>query len=105
MASLLEEALNPRPLPVDRAKVSGFVRVLSTRFNSDRANALFWEAFTTIHKALPKDTALEDVMRYMESRYGDLTAQEVLNGRSVESQLEFRRARFLKHFEEVRRKR
>lgn len=104
MSSLLEQTLNPRPLPVDRAKVSGFVRVLSSKFPPQRANDIFWEAFAEVRKVVPTETPMEDVMRYLESRYGELTAQEVLSGRSVAAQLGFRRARFLKHFEEVRRK-
>lgn len=63
-----------------------------------KAWVVAFEAIAAVPSAKP-----EEVRNYLDSVYGRHTADEVLSGPSVAHQLQFRAARFRRHFAEIQR--
>lgn len=85
-----------------------FISVISVVRGSDAAEAELSRAAGMIREALRKwqvSAAPEDVDLYLASEYGAHTARDVLKGTPVKNQLDNRKARFLRHFDQVRRNR
>lgn len=80
----------------------GFFGTVALKKGADGAAQEWNRAFTTIASAVP-DAKPEEVRNFLDSPYGRHVADEHLSGHTVEKQLEFRRARFLRHFAEIQR--
>lgn len=80
----------------------GFFGTVALEKGVDRAGTEWTRAFRAISAAVP-DAKPEEVRNFLDSPYGRHAADEHLGGHPIEKQLEFRRARFLKHFKEVQR--
>lgn len=82
---------------------SGFLPLMVREVGAYRALEELQEARSAIVAAVPR-ASLEDINKYLASEFGERTAEEVLAGRSVNSQLEFRLQRFLRNFAVVQRR-
>lgn len=80
----------------------GFYGTILTAKGEDHAKTAWGLAFSTIAKAVPTAKP-EEVRNYLDSVYGRHTADEVLDGVPVARQLEFRMARFRRHFASIQR--
>lgn len=80
----------------------GFFGTVAAQKGQDGAEKEWPRAFQAITSAVP-DAKPEEVRNFLDSPYGRHVADEHLSRHPIEKQLEFRRARFLKHFKEVRR--
>ena len=80
----------------------GFFGTIALSKGEDAAKAAWGLAFANIAKAVPEAKPVE-VRNYLDSVYGRHTADEVLNGVPVARQLEFRLARFRRHFASIQR--
>jgi hypothetical protein len=91
------------PLPVEHND-RGFAMVMGSARGYPEATMDWYKASRAILFAAPETTP-EGVRFFLESPYGEKVAQSVLDGQSVETQMEFRLARFRKHYEQTERNR
>ena len=80
----------------------GFYGTVALKKGTEGADAAWAVAFRDIAAAIPTAKP-EEVRNYLDSVYGRHTADEVLSGTPVARQVEFRRARLLRHFAEIQR--
>lgn len=80
----------------------GFFGTVALKKGADGAETEWTRAFWAISAAVP-EAKPEEVRNFLDSPYGRHVADEHLSGHTVEKQLEFRRARFLRHFAEIQR--
>lgn len=80
----------------------GFYGTVALKKGEEAATGAWAVAFRDIAAAIPSAKP-EEVRDYLDSVYGRHTADEVLNGTPVARQVEFRRARLLRHFAEIQR--
>lgn len=80
----------------------GFFGTVALKKGADGAEKEWHRAFHAIASAAP-NAKPEEVRNFLDSPYGRHVADEHLSGHTVEKQLEFRRARFLRHFAEIQR--
>lgn len=80
----------------------GFFGTVALKKGTEGAEKEWHRAFHAIASAVP-DAKPEEVRNFLDSPYGRHVADEHLSNHTIEKQLEFRRARFLKHFKEVQR--
>lgn len=92
------------PLPPPEDRDSGFLLVYGAVASFPNTQAAWYRASNAILAAVP-ETCPEGVRFFLASDYGERVAQEMLDGHSVESQLEFRIARFRKHYAQTERTR
>lgn len=79
--------------------MSFYTAILGQR-DAKTATAEQTEAVRAIRVAVPRATNAQ-IIAFLDSEFGRLAAVEVLNGRSMTTQLEIRTARFLRNFEKV----
>lgn len=82
----------------------GFIAVMAAKRGAEVADGELRKAAEAICEAIPDATG-GDIDAFLNSRYGELAAVEVLKGVKMRQQIGWRRARFEKHFAETRRKR
>lgn len=80
----------------------GFFGTIALRKGEAHAEKAWGLAFRTLAAAIPTAKP-EEVRNYLDSTFGRHTADEVLSGTPVASQVEFRRARLLRHFSDIQR--
>lgn len=80
----------------------GFFGTYAAKKGEEAARKAWAVAFEAIAAAVPSAKP-EEVRNYLDSVYGHHTADEVLSGPSVAHQLQFRAARFRRHFAEIQR--
>lgn len=80
----------------------GFYGTVALKKGTEGAEEAWAVASREIAAAIPTATP-EEVRNYLDSVYGRHTADEVLSGTPVARQVEFRRARLLRHFAEIQR--
>lgn len=80
----------------------GFFGTFALKKGEEAATGAWAVAFRDIAAAIPSANP-EEVRNYLDSVYGRHTAEEVLTGTPVARQVEFRRARLLRHFAEIQR--
>ncbi|APL99098.1 hypothetical protein LK3_67 [Bordetella phage LK3] len=80
----------------------GFYGTVALEKGAEGADAAWAVAFRDLAAAIPTAKP-EEVRNYLDSVYGRHTADEVLSGTPVAHQVEFRRARLLRHFAEIQR--
>lgn len=80
----------------------GFFGTVQLKRGEKGAQQAWQVAFTAIQKAVPKANPA-DIRNFLDSKYGRHTADQVLDGTSVQDQIEARRARFIKKFAEIQR--
>lgn len=80
----------------------GFFGTVALKKGSEGAEKEWHRAFHAIASAAP-EAKPEEVRNFLDSSYGRHVADEHLSGHTMEKQLEFRRARFLRHFAEIQR--
>jgi hypothetical protein len=80
----------------------GFFGTFALKKGEEAATGAWTVAFRDIAAAIPSAKP-EEVRNYLDSVYGRHTADEVLNGTPVARQVEFRRARLVRHFAEIQR--
>lgn len=80
----------------------GFFGTFALKKGEEAATGAWAVAFRDIAAAIPSAKP-EEVRNYLDSVYGRHTADEVLNGTPVARQVEFRRARLVRHFAEIQR--
>lgn len=80
----------------------GFFGTYALKKGEEAARKAWATAFEAIAAAIPSAKP-EEVRNYLDSVYGRHTADEVLNGTPVARQVEFRRARLVRHFAEIQR--
>ncbi|ALF51572.1 hypothetical protein PAE1_72 [Pseudomonas phage PAE1] len=80
----------------------GFFGTYAQKKGEESARKAWAVAFEAIAAAIPSAKP-EEVRNYLDSVYGRHTADEVLNGTPVARQVEFRRARLVRHFAEIQR--
>lgn len=80
----------------------GFFGTFALKKGEEAATGAWAVAFRDIAAAIPTAKP-EEVRNYLDSVYGRHTADEVLNGTPVARQVEFRRARLVRHFAEIQR--
>lgn len=87
---------NRHPLPPENYAV-GFCRRFSASRGVPETNVAWFKANGAILSAAPETTP-EGVRFFLQSPFGEKVAQAVLDGQSVSAQMEFRLARFRKHY-------
>ena len=80
----------------------GFFGTYALKKGEEAARKAWAVAFEAIAAAVPSAKP-EEVRNYLDSVYGRHAADEVLSGTPVARQVEFRRARLLRHFAEIQR--
>ena len=80
----------------------GFFGTYALKKGEEAARKAWAVAFEAIAAAVPSAKP-EEVRNYLDSVCGRHTADDVLSGPSVAHQLQFRAARFRRHFAEIQR--
>lgn len=82
--------------------MKSFMEVFTARKGEQAARAAWDSTFNQIVGHLPEVND-NDVIAYLESEWGGRMANEILAGFSVASQVVYRKARFMKHFNQIAR--
>jgi len=83
--------------------VSGYREVMAKRVGSINAQQRLEKAAQQIKTWLGPNARGAEVDRFLASPYGGKVAEAELNGSSLADQLEYRSARFMRHYREVQR--
>ena len=81
----------------------GFFGTIQRNRGEKGAQQAWSVAFATIQKSVPKAEPV-DIRNYLDSRYGRHVADQVLEGTSVQDQINLRTRRFHQKFAEIQRK-
>lgn len=81
---------------------NGFFGTIQLKRGEKGAQQAWQVAFTAIQKAVPKAEPA-DIRNFLDSKYGRHAADQVLDGNSVQNQIEVRPTRFHKKFAEIQR--
>lgn len=81
---------------------NGFFGTIAEKKGEAAAQKAWERAFKAVHDAMPK-ASLALIRNYLDSVYGRHTADQVLDGTSVQDQIDLRPSRFRKKFAEIQR--